>query len=162
MASSATSISAVPTNIWWLMARHRLNGNQDIPTTLQPQGRFLRNLHSNRPFPYCQNASPPHRMFPTDNGQTLAEPTRTDIEKELVGLFYHGDKTGLINIITIVLTDIYKIHHPLRNALAIGIHNRLLWIYLQAYDFFLRNATMSLFLYTSLPAVPPLPPSSFP
>ena len=73
-------------------------------------------------------------MFPTDNGQTLAEPTRTDIEKELVGLFYHGDKTGLINIITIVLTDIYKIHHPLRNALAIGIHNRLLWIHLQTYD----------------------------
>jgi hypothetical protein len=49
-----------------------------------------------------------------------------DIEKELVGLFYHGNKTGLIDIITIVTADGYKVHHPIRNAFAIGIHNRML------------------------------------
>lgn len=29
------------------------------------------------------------------DGKTLAETVRTDIEEELVGLFYHGDKAGL-------------------------------------------------------------------
>jgi hypothetical protein len=65
-------------------------------------------------------------MLQHRDGQTLAETARTDIEKELVGLFYHGDKTGLVHIITIVTTDIHEVHHPIRNAFAIGTHNRII------------------------------------
>jgi hypothetical protein len=63
-------------------------------------------------------------MMQHRDSQTLAKTSGTDIKKELVGLLYRGDKTGLIDIITIVTTDAYEVHHPIRNAFAIGTHNR--------------------------------------
>ena len=66
-------------------------------------------------------------MFQHGQGQALPEPARTDEEEKHVGLFYRGDKTGLVHEIAIVLADIHKVHHALRNAFTVLAHNLLLF-----------------------------------
>ena len=80
-------------------------------------------------------------MMQHRDSQTLAETSRTDIEKELVGLLYRGDKAGLVHIITIVTADGYEVHHSIRNAFAIGTHIRILYFLLQTYHFFSTSTT---------------------
>mgnify|MGYP000740172672 len=54
------------------------------------------------------------------DGETFAEPPWTDVEEVLVGILYHGDKTGFVHVVTIVFADIDKVHHSVGNTLALG------------------------------------------
>src|SRR5574344_868446 len=51
--------------------------------------------------------------------EALAETTRADKEKELVGLFHFLNKPCLIDIVAVVLANSYEVHHTIRYSLSL-------------------------------------------
>ena len=59
------------------------------------------------------------------HGEALSEPSGTDEEEKLVGLFHRGDETGLIDKIAIVFAYIHKVHHTIRYSFTVVTHSLL-------------------------------------